>query len=53
MHEKKERIKQWNSNAKLLNMLRWIVIIKKQKKLMLLLNKLENGGKRNLKYFNQ
>ena len=45
--EEKEGIKQWNSNAKILNMLRGIVIIKLQENLMLLLNGLENGDKTN------
>ena len=43
---KKEGIRQWNSNAKLLIMLRRIVIIKLEN-FMLLLKGLENGDKTN------
>ena len=49
---KKEGIRQWNSNAKLLIMLRRIVIIKLEN-FMLLLKGLENGDKTNWKYLNQ
>ena len=45
--EKKEGITQWNSNSKLLNVLKRIVIIKLQENFMLLLNELENGDETN------
>ena len=51
--KKKEGITQWNSNAKILNMLRRTVIIKLQKNFKLLLNGLESGDKTNRKYLNQ
>ena len=43
--EKKEGITQLNSNAKLLNILRRIVIIDSHKNFMLLLKGLQNGDK--------
>ena len=46
MSHKGEKIAQWNSNAKLLNMLRRIAITKLQKNFMLLLNGLEIRDKK-------
>ena len=45
--QKKKGITQWNSNVKLLNMLRRIVIIKLKKNFELLLKGLENRDKTN------